>query len=324
MSLVESNPALPSTLAEREAIIERGLSSFLDVGSALIAIKRDRQYREAGYPTFEDYCARRFQISRGRAYQLVAAAATTAALAEALPEMSTAVDIPLPTSERQVRPLASLEPEQQVEAWSQAVEAAGGSQPTAAQVEAAADGLAAVRDLTPQVVPGDASTREGEDGRGDGDLDQPVAHLPEHDSDDVHPDRMAEAIAEFPFLAEYPPADIIPTADALRAIPEGPLRDKRIEAAKTWPAAVAAQSDIAAISAEPPAVTVLRTAIEDAVAAVAHLADLAPTVDSVEPILRHVDQEEAEDWRRQLITATQRLTLIATFLAPTKKLRSVK
>ncbi|TAF05725.1 MAG: hypothetical protein EAZ76_18850, partial [Nostocales cyanobacterium] len=41
----------------------------------------------------------------------------------------------LPTSERQVRPLVSLEPEQQRLAWQQAVEQAGGKIPSGRQVQ---------------------------------------------------------------------------------------------------------------------------------------------------------------------------------------------
>jgi len=158
MSLVPASDRSPvvADLADLEAIIERGLDAFVEVGNALIAIKADRKYVAAGYSTFEDYCERRWGISRRRGYQLVAAAATVQALAEALPEMCTDVHTddtarvaPLPQREAQVRPLTPLPEPERVEAWTKAVETAGGGQPTARQVE---DAVADVRAAARQVV----------------------------------------------------------------------------------------------------------------------------------------------------------------------------
>lgn len=141
MALVDTHTGsvAPTSLAEHEAVIERGLASFVEVGNALLAIKVDKLYRQSGYSTFEDYCQRRWDISRSRGYQLVTAAATVEALARSLPETSTIVDIPLPTAEGQVRPLTEVEPEERPEVWASAVSAAGGEVPTAAQVQAAVD-----------------------------------------------------------------------------------------------------------------------------------------------------------------------------------------
>lgn len=54
-------------------------------------------------------------MSRPRAYQMIEAASVVT-------NLSTTVDIP--STERQARPLATLEPEQQREAWKRAVETA--------------------------------------------------------------------------------------------------------------------------------------------------------------------------------------------------------
>ena len=43
-------------LAELEAIIETGTQTFVEVGNALLEIRKRRLYREQGYKTFEDYC----------------------------------------------------------------------------------------------------------------------------------------------------------------------------------------------------------------------------------------------------------------------------
>jgi hypothetical protein len=115
-----------SVLGLYEATIERGLETFVEVGQAFMAIRDGRLYR-ATHRTFEDYLRERWQMSRPRAYQLMDSAQVAA-------NLSTTVDTP-PTSERQVRPLAALEPDDQRTAWSQAVAESDGEQPTAAKVE---------------------------------------------------------------------------------------------------------------------------------------------------------------------------------------------
>jgi hypothetical protein len=62
-------------LAELEAVIGRGLDTFLEVGHALAAIRDNRLYRPE-YGSFDDYLRARWQphISRGHAYRLIQAA----------------------------------------------------------------------------------------------------------------------------------------------------------------------------------------------------------------------------------------------------------
>lgn len=80
-------------LAEAEAAIERGLSTFWEVGEALMRIRDERLYR-ADFSTFEDYCQSRWNMTRRRANQLVEAA-----------QMGTVVPI---ENERQARALAPV------------------------------------------------------------------------------------------------------------------------------------------------------------------------------------------------------------------------
>ena len=44
------------SMEELEAVIERGLGSFLAVGQALLEIREGGRYRERGFDTFEAYC----------------------------------------------------------------------------------------------------------------------------------------------------------------------------------------------------------------------------------------------------------------------------
>lgn len=116
-------------LMEHEKVIEQGLTTFVEVGRALLAIRDGRKYRAAGFDTFEAYCRQRWELSRRRAYQLVDAA-------EIAQAVCTVVHTPLPSSERQVRPLAPLkdDPAAVAEAWATAVEESDGQVPTAAKV----------------------------------------------------------------------------------------------------------------------------------------------------------------------------------------------
>lgn len=101
-------------LKECEQVIERGLNTFVDVGNALLEIRDNKLYR-IEYKTFEEYCKERWNISRPRAYQLIEAAGV-------INNLSTMVDKNLFISERQIRPLSKLEPEEQIEVWQQVIE----------------------------------------------------------------------------------------------------------------------------------------------------------------------------------------------------------
>ncbi len=117
-------------LMEHEKSIEQGITSMLDMGYAFEKIRDGRKYRAKGYTTFEAYCQERWGLSRQHVNQVISACQITR-------ELETVVSI-VPSHESQVRPLKALpDPEQRAEAWSEAVEEAGGDQPTAKQVEKA-------------------------------------------------------------------------------------------------------------------------------------------------------------------------------------------
>jgi DNA modification methylase len=130
VSAAESYTPELADLFEHEKVIEQGLAGFVEVGLALLAIRDGKKYRHAGFSTFEDYCQRRWSISRPQGYRLLSAA-------EAVSQMSPIGDIARPANEAQVRPLTKVaDPVERAEVWQEAVESAGGGQPTAAQVQA--------------------------------------------------------------------------------------------------------------------------------------------------------------------------------------------
>lgn len=108
-----------------EGVIERGLETFVDVGLALTEIRNNRLYKET-HGTFEDYCRERWGWNRSYAYRQIAAAETASLLSPMGDK---------PESERVARPLTRLEPEQQREAWEEAVRESPDGKPTAAIVE---------------------------------------------------------------------------------------------------------------------------------------------------------------------------------------------
>jgi hypothetical protein len=141
--LVTPTPEIGSNrLAELETIIEKGLQTFMEVGSALFEIRDSRLYRNT-HDSFESYLRERWNMSRQRAYQLIEAS-------EVARNLSTVVDT-LPTNERQMRPLAGLEPDQQRDAWGEATK--DNPSPTAKQVAAAV--AVTVKDPEPEAEPSD-------------------------------------------------------------------------------------------------------------------------------------------------------------------------
>jgi hypothetical protein len=126
MNELELTKAEQKQLTECEAVIEKGWQTAVNVGRALLDIRDLKLYRKA-FKSFEDYCRQRWGFMRAHAYRLIDAAGVAQ-------NLSPIGDIPQPTHESQLRPLAPLEPEQQREVWKEAVETADG-EPTAKHIE---------------------------------------------------------------------------------------------------------------------------------------------------------------------------------------------
>lgn len=126
-------------LKSLEYIIEKGLSTFIEVGMALMAIKTKWIVfkKEAGYTDFESYVEDRWGMAKSRGWQLLNAGTIGN-------EISTMVE-KKPKHERQVRPLSRLgtwkepKPELWVEAWQGACDLAGDNPPTEKEVKYVVD-----------------------------------------------------------------------------------------------------------------------------------------------------------------------------------------
>jgi hypothetical protein len=117
-------PAEPVTLEDYERIIERGMSTFMDVGNALVTIRDQRLYRR-DFATFESYCKERWGFTRSRAYRLIDAVG----IAGLLPAGE-------PANEAQLRQLGPIrdDPEAVAAVWAAANASVTNGQPPSAKV----------------------------------------------------------------------------------------------------------------------------------------------------------------------------------------------
>lgn len=136
MTLVHAETGeIVATLTDLEAVIERGLSSFVEVGEALMSIRDEKLYR-ADHDTFEAYCRDRWGFVASRARQLIGAAQTVTSV--------TVGGGPVPTSEAQARALSRVknEPSDAAEAMQRASDNTAGKPTATAIAEAVTEILA--------------------------------------------------------------------------------------------------------------------------------------------------------------------------------------
>jgi hypothetical protein len=117
-------------LERLEGVIQKGMASFLAVGSALAEIREDRLYR-AQYSSFEAYCQDRWQFTADYGRKLTRAVEAIASLPD---------DLPKPTRESHARVLAAIPEEDRADAWRDACEEAEveGREVTTADIKSAA------------------------------------------------------------------------------------------------------------------------------------------------------------------------------------------
>lgn len=123
-----SEELIRKELARCEAVIERGLESFVEVGTALLRIRDEKLYRES-HKTFEVYCKERWGMSRSYAHRQIDAAG----IAGLLP----IGDVPNEAVARELAPLKAA-PQELTEVWEDLQEKHG-DKLTAEKVRTAVD-----------------------------------------------------------------------------------------------------------------------------------------------------------------------------------------
>lgn len=176
-------------------LTDRINSNFDDLAGMLVRARDERAWEALEYDSWTSYLNGEISVCRKQVYNLLELEDVKKNIAKSLEinkKLCTIVHKnELPTKKAQTRPLGTLEPDKQPEAWAGAVEAAGGEQPTAKQVEAA---VATVKAKTPAPKPkptapedkewADALKRIGKiygaqtvNGIEDGSLDKPRAEI---------------------------------------------------------------------------------------------------------------------------------------------------
>lgn len=93
------SPRETALLNECEETIAAGLTTFIEVGGALLTIHEGRLYRRE-FATFDEYCTAKWQIGRAYAYRLMEAVRALLTIGD--------TDLPLPSNEAQARELARV------------------------------------------------------------------------------------------------------------------------------------------------------------------------------------------------------------------------
>ena len=120
-----------TTLAIQESRINQAAQTFfVEAGDAFSLIRDERLYKES-YSDFDVYCQERWGYSRRRVDQICQGAKIWHQL-----DASEQISV-LPTNDSQVRELQRVDPEQRIEAWSDAVQSSVAEQPTVSEVQQA-------------------------------------------------------------------------------------------------------------------------------------------------------------------------------------------
>lgn len=122
------SPEEEGILKDCEAVVRKGMATFIAVGEALILI-RDRRLFRVSAPSFEIFCRQCFRMSQQYTNSVVDCWEVVSVLGE-YPEF----DGRLPENEAQARPLKGMERGRLVQTWHAVLEQSGDSPVTAGLV----------------------------------------------------------------------------------------------------------------------------------------------------------------------------------------------
>lgn len=300
-------------LTDAEAVIERGLATFVEVGAALMRIRDERLYR-VEYGTFEDYCRERWGFTDRRARQMMDAAE----VAESLPTGTI-----VPATESQARELSGLDPETAAEVMEAAAES---GKVTAAGIR---DARAKVTGQPQPTRPADWTchcgaafkTAHTHCGTCGDHYPEPV-HCPIHTATvDLSTGEILtrdDATRRFPVLDVPGATDdaVVDIANQVLTHPED-KQDYRAEQGAKWLAAQARKKDQPRDEPQTPAASHFHRLSEDVVLLDRHAAAMADAYQAADPFLREI-------WAGAVDALLDRLTSLSVQMASTPALRSVK
>ena len=144
LSVPEDDGGARADFERLDAVIRRGLATFIEVGNALAEIRQRELWRDGGHTSWAEYCVSAGGLTKQHANRLILSANIAGSIIKAETAVEPIGSTPpiLPESESQIRPLSRVaSPETRLEIWNLAVARSGGK-PTAAGVSAAAAELA--------------------------------------------------------------------------------------------------------------------------------------------------------------------------------------
>jgi hypothetical protein len=130
--ILEAPSNAPLTPTAARDLTDRINTASEDLAAMLQRAHDGKAWQALGHRSWKDYLAAEIKLSKQHAHRLLAFAETRDEI-----QKSPMGDLPMPKSERQVRALVTLPPQERPKVYKVAVEAAGGGTPTAKQVEAA-------------------------------------------------------------------------------------------------------------------------------------------------------------------------------------------
>lgn len=142
-------------LEDLEGVIERGLTTFVEVGNAIREIRDSKLYKDQGYETFEKYCRERWGWSRNYVNKQVTAADTAALVGTTVPIQNERVA-------RELAPLAKEDPETAKRVWGGLTEEHG-EDLTAKHVKKAVEEVRTAKRIREQLPPSTKTVVEGSD-----------------------------------------------------------------------------------------------------------------------------------------------------------------
>lgn len=122
------SPSEVRELGKCEAIVRKGMKSYVEVGFALARIQEGKLFLQ-DFPSFKAYTKSRLGISGVHARDLIRSSMVAAELRRH--------NLPIPSNASFARTLAPLDPKLQVEVWRECVESDPTSPPTPARLRAA-------------------------------------------------------------------------------------------------------------------------------------------------------------------------------------------
>jgi len=122
-----------------DTVIKQGVATFIEVGNALLMVRRKDLWKDRGFDSFASCCEQVWGLKKTYAYDLSNAAEVNERIADS------AIAETKPTNVAQLKQLAKLPAAEQSQAWADAVATSPDGDPTARDVKAAVERISTTK-----------------------------------------------------------------------------------------------------------------------------------------------------------------------------------